>query len=96
MPLTALNCVLFASFADHSDICLRLVIAASLFYSWRKKFGALKLRQAKRLSITPNSIGIYGARERTRTSTPLREPAPEAGASANSATRAQARQSEAF
>jgi hypothetical protein len=31
---------------------------------------------------------INGARERTRTSTPLRELAPEASASANSATRA--------
>jgi hypothetical protein len=31
---------------------------------------------------------LYGARERTRTSTPLRELAPEASASANSATRA--------
>src|SRR5260370_27188043 len=60
------------------------------------EFGGLKPRQAKRLSITLNSLGTYCARERTRTSTPLREPAPEAGASANSATRARARQNEAF
>jgi hypothetical protein len=33
-------------------------------------------------------LRMYGARERTRTSTPLRELAPEASASANSATRA--------
>src|SRR5579859_536371 len=31
----------------------------------------------------------FGARKRTRTSTPLREPGPEPGASANSAIRAQ-------
>src|SRR5580658_9439756 len=35
-----------------------------------------------------NSSYLHGARERTRTSTPLRELAPEASASANSATRA--------
>src|SRR6202050_2855206 len=34
---------------------------------------------------------IYGARKRTRTSTPLRELAPEASASANSAIRAHLR-----
>ena len=34
------------------------------------------------------NLGDFGARKRTRTSTPLREPAPEAGASANSAIRA--------
>jgi hypothetical protein len=33
----------------------------------------------------------FGARKRTRTSTPLREPGPEPGASANSAIRAQLR-----
>jgi hypothetical protein len=33
-----------------------------------------------------NDLASYGAQERTRTSTPLRAPAPEAGASTNSAT----------
>ena len=33
-----------------------------------------------------NSFNLFGAQERTRTSTPLRELAPEASASANSAT----------
>src|SRR4051794_31118037 len=32
------------------------------------------------------AVGESGAQERTRTSTPLRAPAPEAGASTNSAT----------
>ena len=39
-----------------------------------------------RFAVTP--CPDWSAEERTRTSTPLREPAPEAGASANSATSA--------
>jgi hypothetical protein len=39
--------------------------------------------------ILNSQAGSYGARKRTRTSTPLRELAPEASASANSAIRAQ-------
>src|SRR6266852_5867895 len=42
------------------------------------------------------NAGKIGARKRTRTSTPLRELAPEASASANSAIRAQVLDCEAF
>src|SRR6266849_18280 len=42
------------------------------------------------------NAGKIGARKRTRTSTPLRELAPEASASANSAIRAQVLEYEAF
>src|SRR3954464_609171 len=40
------------------------------------------------------AMGENGAQERTRTSTPLRAPAPEAGASTNSATWARGRRRE--
>ena len=45
-------------------------------------------RQLANRRIRRKLLRMYGARERTRTSTPLRELAPEASASANSATRA--------
>ena len=48
-------------------------------------------RQLADRRIRRKSLRMYGARERTRTSTPLREPGPEPGASANSAIRAQVR-----
>jgi hypothetical protein len=43
---------------------------------------------ARDISAQIEKSKSVGARKRTRTSTPLREPAPEAGASANSAIRA--------
>jgi hypothetical protein len=45
-------------------------------------------RRSSHRRVRPKLPVINGARERTRTSTPLRELAPEASASANSATRA--------
>src|SRR3954447_16997682 len=53
----------------------------------RTKRGRGQVASLRRdLAGSPTSAGVDGAQERTRTSTPLRAPAPEAGASTNSAT----------
>src|SRR6186997_2041471 len=61
-----------------------------------RKKGLAPARESQRLSrrdggrsdAPKRASARFGAEERTRTFTPLREPAPEAGASANSATSA--------
>src|SRR5450755_2798551 len=60
------------------------VHGATLFEFNAVEFSAVEFNADKFVSAE------FGARKRTRTSTPLREPGPEPGASANSAIRAQA------
>src|SRR5690349_7822888 len=46
----------------------------------------IRLGLFRSVSLAESCMQLFGAQERTRTSTPLRELAPEASASANSAT----------
>lgn len=66
-----------------------LNVGAVSFISVRQKTGnPPKSCDLQRVSLTTVVVEFCGARERTRTFTAVKPPAPEAGASTNFATRA--------